>query len=156
MRQLESKIFNVLEQPIKQIGYELVGCEYIDQGGSSILRIYVDKDGGIGLADCQNVINFIDPLLDVEDIIQGKYNLEVSSPGENRPLFTIEQITRHIGEIIQIKLKVMQNGRRNFKGKLVNVDRQNIEMEIDNSKIKFIFDSIDKANLIFVGDVDNE
>ena len=150
MRQLESKIFKVLEQHIAKIGYELIGCEYIAQGSNSILRIYVDSDMGVSLDDCQKVIDYVDPLLDVEDIVQGKYNLEVSSPGENRPLFTHAQFAKYTGEIVHVRLKHALDGRRNFKGKLVSVDEKNIEVEIDSKLFNITFDSIDKANLVFV------
>ena len=149
MKHLEYKIFGVLEKPISGIGYELIGCQYIVLGGQNLLRLYIDSDHGIGLEDCQKVMKFVNPVLDVEDIIRGKYNLEVSSPGENRQLFTLSQFKKYIGENIRVKLKDLQNGRRNFKGKLVEVDGNNIIIEVDEKKFTFIFEDIDKANLIF-------
>jgi ribosome maturation factor RimP len=150
MKHLEYKIFNILEQPIEKIGYELTGCEYIVQGGYALLRIYIDSDKGIGLGDCQKVMKFVNPLLDVEDIIRGKYNLEVSSPGENRILFTLDHYKKYIGENIKVRLKELKNGRRNCKGRLVKVDGQDITIEVDQHKFSFAFEDVEKANLIFI------
>ncbi len=148
MKIFENKIFQLLDSPISKMGYELSGCEYIAQGRNSILRLYVDKEGGINLDDCKEVMTFVNPLLDVEDLIQGKYNLEISSPGENRPLFSIEHFKRYIGREIQVKLAIPRDGRRNFKGELMNVNEKEVTISVDGKDISLELEMIDKANLV--------
>ena len=148
MKIIENKIFKLLEPHISNIGYELAGCEYIAQGRNTILKIFIDKDQGINLDDCKEVLKFVNPLLDVEDIIQGKYNLEISSPGANRPLSSIQHFKKYINNTVLVKMGTPINGRRNFKGELLSVTESSVKMLVDDKNVVLEFDLIDKANLV--------
>jgi len=89
---------------VAAIGYELLGIELNQNGHGSILRVYIDKDDGIMIDDCVLVSQQLAGLLDVEDPIKGNYELEVSSPGLDRPLFTIEQFNKFVGDTVKLKL----------------------------------------------------
>ena len=88
---------DLLESVVSGMGYEFVGYELHGRGSGKVLRVYIDKKGGVMLDDCSRVSYQISAILDVEDPIQGHYSLEVSSPGLNRPLFTLEHYQQQIG-----------------------------------------------------------
>jgi ribosome maturation factor RimP len=110
------------------------------QGHSGLLRVYIDAEDGIQLK--------LSGVLDVEDVIKGKYQLEVSSPGLDRPLFTAEHFERFQGHKARLKLTVPLEGQRKFKGTLRGVKNDQVVLEIDNEEISLPLSAIDKANLI--------
>lgn len=126
----------------------MLGIEYVSQGKHSVLRIYIDKEGGILVDDCEAVSRQASAILDVEDPISSEYTLEVSSPGMDRPLFTLEQFASHAGEQVKIKLRSPFEGRRNFQGLLRGVEEQDVVVQVDNQEFLLPIDSIDKANII--------
>lgn len=147
-RKVENTVNALLQEPIKKLGYELVGCEYTFQYGKRILRLYIDKDGNTNLNDCQKVMAYAEPLLNVEEIVNEKFSLEVSSPGLNRPLFTIEHFKKHVGDAVKIKMHSMVEGRRNFTGKIDKVEESSIKLLVDEHYYTLPWADIDKANLI--------
>ncbi|TAL59578.1 MAG: ribosome maturation factor RimP, partial [Legionella sp.] len=122
-------------------------CEYLSQGKHSLLRIYIDKEDGIGIEDCQKVSRQISALLDVEDPIPGNYSLEVSSPGIPRPLFTSWQYNRYIGESVQVKTFKPVNGKRKLIGDIVSASDTTLVLAINNEHQEILFSNIVKANL---------
>jgi len=138
----------LIEPTVVALGYEFVGIEYLSQGKHSILRVYIDSDDGITLDDCSKLSHQISGLLDVEDVIQGHFNLEVSSPGLDRPLFTLEHFQRFIGSEIKINLSMPVENRRKLTGRLCSVDEKEIVLNVDNADIRLHFDNIEKANLV--------
>ena len=153
MRQAPAKLQAVIQPSVENLGYELVGIEYLPQGRHSLLRIYIDSENGITIDDCEKASHQISGLLDVEDVVHGQYYLEVSSPGLDRPLFTEEQFQRFSGQPVKLKLSVPLNGRRKLKGIIRGVSNGNIELEVndeqlDEKEVAVPFSSIDKANLI--------
>jgi len=146
--EIERRVDHLLRGSLVKMGLELVGCQYISQGRHSILRIYIDKEGGTNLDDCQKVMAYVNPLLAVEAILPGQYRLEVSSPGLDRPLFTLEQFRQYIGSMIQLRMVLPIMGRRNFKGKLVEVKTSMIVILADGEQIELSVNGIDKANLL--------
>lgn len=133
---------------INRLGYELIGCEYLSQGRHSLLRVYIDSPDGITLDDCQRVSEQLSAILDVEDPIKGQYSLEVSSPGLDRPLFTLPQYQKFIGHKIKIRMSIPIENRRNFVGVLTAVNDEQIVVAVDNVMFYLPFDHIEKANLI--------
>ncbi len=134
---------------VMAMGYEFVGCELQRQGRGSTLRIYIDNEQGITLADCSKVSHQVSAMLDVEDPIQGEYNLEISSPGLNRPLFDIAQYKKFIGSRIKVRTHNPFNNQRNFVGILQQVDETNdIHLLIDTKEVVLPFSSIEKARVI--------
>ena len=130
------------------LGYECWGIEFSSQGRHSMLRVYIDKEGGVLVDDCAIVSRQISGILDVEDPISSEYTLEVSSPGMERPLFTIEQFASFAGEQVKIKLRSPFEGRRNFQGFLRGVEEQDVVVQVDEHEYLLPIDLIDKANII--------
>ncbi len=143
---VQDEIEQLIQPTIESMGYELWGCEYLAQGRHSLLRIYIDKAGGIGIEDCEQVSHQVSSILDVEDPIPGNYSLEVSSPGIPRPLFHGWQYERHIGQTIQFKLFKPVEGKRKFSGTIVSASDV-LVLDIDGTQQEFNFSNIVKANL---------
>ena len=113
-----------------------------------LLRIYIDHADGILIDDCEKVSRQISGVLDVEDPIAAEYTLEVSSPGMDRPLFTLTQFASHAGEQVKIKLRSPFEGRRNFQGLLRGVEEEDVVVQVDDHEFLLPIDLIDKANII--------
>ena len=141
-------LFDLFEPEIIAIGYELLGIELNQNGHGSILRVYIDKDEGITVDDCVLVSQQLTGLLDVEDPISGNYNLEVSSPGLDRPLFTLDQFKKIIGETVKLKLYEKYNGRKRFVGILKSVDNEEVVISSDDEEYNVPFGIIDRARLV--------
>lgn len=137
----------LLAPVIESLGYQCWGVEFISQGKHSLLRVFIEHDDGIGIEDCQKVSEQISALLDVEDPISYEYTLEVSSPGMDRPLFTLEQFEQYIGENAKIKLRAPFEGKRNFTGLLQGIEDQYVVLRVDNQEYLLPVELIDKANV---------
>ncbi len=134
---------------VEPMGYELVGVEYLSgyQGGN-LLRVYIDNEQGIQMEDCTRVSHQLSGVLDVEDPIQGEYNLEVSSPGMDRPLFDEAHFKRFAGHLVAIRLIPGIEKRRKYKGVLKGMDDGNVLLEVEGELISLPLDSISEARLI--------
>lgn len=144
LEQLQAMLAPVVES----LGYQCWGIEFISQGRHSLLRVYIDHANGILIDDCEAVSRQVSAVLDVEDPISSEYTLEVSSPGMDRPLFTLEQFAGHVGEQVKIKLRSPFEGRRNFQGLLRGVEEQDVVVLVDDHEFLLPIDLIDKANII--------
>jgi ribosome maturation factor RimP len=133
---------------VEQLGCELWGHQYFQQGRYSTLRIYIDGPAGVTVEDCQRVSAQVRAVLDVENPITGQYSLEVSSPGLDRALFTQAHYERFVGHRIQLKLHSPIDERRNFTGTLQAVANNSITMNVDGIEYQLSFDTIEKANLV--------
>lgn len=138
----------LLAPVIEALGYVCWGVEYISQGRHSLLRVYIDHPNGILVEDCEKVSRQVSGVLDVEDPITNEYTLEVSSPGMDRPLFTLEQFAAHAGEQIKVKLRSPFDGRRNFQGLLRGVEDQDVVVQVDEHEYLLPIEMIDKANVV--------
>ncbi|EGH11384.1 ribosome maturation protein RimP [Pseudomonas syringae pv. theae ICMP 3923] len=138
----------LLAPVVVALGYQCWGIDFSSQGKHSVLRIYIDKEGGVLVDDCAIVSRQISGVLDVEDPISTEYTLEVSSPGMERPLFTIEQFASYAGEQVRIKLRSPFEGRRNFQGLLRGVEEQDVVVQVEDHEFLLPIDLIDKANII--------
>ncbi|ENQ0984915.1 TPA: ribosome maturation factor RimP [Pseudomonas aeruginosa] len=138
----------LLAPVVEALGYECWGVEFISQGRHSVLRVYIDRPEGILIDDCEAVSRQVSGILDVEDPISGEYTLEVSSPGMDRPLFTLEQFAKHAGEQVKIRLRSPYEGRCNYQGILRGVEEQDVVVLVDDHEYLLPIDSIDKANII--------
>jgi len=141
-------LLDLFEPEITAMGFELLGIELIKNGHISLLRVYIDKFEGVNIDDCVLVSQQLTGLLDVKDPIKGQYNLEVSSPGIDRPLFTDEQLKKHIGHIVMIKLREKYRGKRKITGILEAVDNLRIIIKCDENNEKIPSELIDKAKLV--------
>ena len=143
------QILNELLQPlVEDLGYEFIGLEYNPNPKHSLLRIYIDHENGVGIQDCETVSRETAALLDVKDPIRSHYNLEVSSPGLDRPLFTPAHFSEFTGSEVQINLFAPQDGRRKFSGPILSAGESSVNIEQDGSEVTLDYDNIAKAKLI--------
>ncbi|MFW5426598.1 MAG: ribosome maturation factor RimP [Methylophagaceae bacterium] len=145
---VSDQIEQLIEVPIETLGYELVGVEYIKNGGNTILRIYIDSEQGISIEDCERVSHQVSGILEVEEPITSAYSLEVSSPGFDRPLFKERDFIRFAGSEVKITMKLPVQGRRNFKGSLQGVSDGSILVEVDGEVYDLPLTKLSKARLI--------
>ncbi|MCW8934356.1 MAG: ribosome maturation factor RimP [Gammaproteobacteria bacterium] len=142
-------IWSIIEPVVEGMGYEVVDIEYRPHPTDGLLRIYIDGPNGIVLEDCSAVSLQISSVLDVEDPIPGQFNLEVSSPGMDRPLRKIADFERFTGSTVKIKLTVPTlEGQRNFTGKLKGIESEDVVLEMDGETHYLALDSIDKARIV--------
>lgn len=134
------------------VGMELWGIEFLSQGKHSILRVYIDSENGVTIDNCEAASHQVSGILDVEDPINGEYNLEVSSPGMDRPLFNFDQFAAYEGELIKVRLQMAVNGMRNFTGKLLEAKDDALTFQVDNQQLTVSINQIDKANLVPIFD----
>jgi len=139
----------MLRPAVEEVGKELLGIEYISAGNNSVLRLFIDHENGIDVDDCAEVSRQVGAILDVEDPINSEFNLEVSSPGLDRPLFDKSHYEAVIGEVIEAKLSIPLNGRRKFKGVLVAIENDTLIVTVDSEDYDLVLGNIVKANLVF-------
>lgn len=140
--------WQLLEPDLRDIGYELIEVEYTRQGGAVLLRLFIDKEeGGITLDDCTRAAHVLNPLLDEAAFIEGRYLLEVSSPGWNRPVRKLEHFQRFIGEILRVTTHAPLEGRTKFKGMLKHVDTDMICLDVAGQEVTLHLENIKKARL---------
>ncbi|XTZ38910.1 ribosome maturation factor RimP [Salmonella enterica] len=147
MSTLEQKLTEMITAPVEALGYELVGIEFV-RGRTSTLRIYIDSENGITVDDCADVSHQVSAVLDVEDPITVAYNLEVSSPGLERPLFTAEHYMRFKGEEVSLVLRMAVQNRRKWQGIIKDVDGEMITVTVEGKDEVFALSNIQKANLV--------
>jgi ribosome maturation factor RimP len=133
---------------VTALGYELWGIEFHSHSHTPVLRVFIDSENGINVDDCAAASRQISGVLDVEDPISSEYTLEVSSPGMDRPLFTLDQFQRYQGETIKVKLRAPFEGRRNFRGRLTGVEGDEVIVVVDAHEYLLPIELIDKANVI--------
>lgn len=149
MRKSEALVAQLIEPTVQALGVELWGVEHGQQGKFSVLRIYIDSEEGITIDDCERVSRQVSAILDVEDPISGEYTLEVSSPGIDRPLFTLEQYQHFVGELVNIRTRGPIDGRRKFKGTITEVGDGLVVVEIDGETFKLPHADIEKATVVY-------
>ncbi len=139
----------IFEPVIQSMGYELVGIEFSGGSQHGTLRVYIDRESGVNIDDCAAISHQISGILDVEEPIQQAYDLEVSSPGVDRPLFKLEDYERFTGCTAKIKMAVALDGRKNFKGELQGVSQPRyVKIEVDGKGYELPLSDIAKANLV--------
>jgi len=144
-------LVGLLEPVISAMGYEMLGIEQVSRGRDSLVRVYIDRDQGITLADCERVSGQVTGVLDVEDPIRGSYHLEVSSPGVERPLFTLEQCGRYLGRDIRVRLRSKLEGRRKLSGKLLELNDAVLVIDEEGTRYEVPAEMIDRAYLVADG-----
>jgi len=148
------KQVEVLAEPLcESEGLELVHVEYQREPGGKILRLYIDRAAGVGLDDCVNVSRQLNDLLDVHLDNIGPYNLEVTSPGPERPLSKLQDYERFKGRKAKIKTLQPINDQKNFTGIILGVAAEQIKLSSNEKTVGIPFGDISKARLV---DVDGE
>jgi len=146
---ITGQITDLIESILLELGFELVDVDYLSEHGKWVLRIYIDKAGGVTIDDCARISWELGDLIDIKDIVRHKYVLEVSSPGLNRPLKKEADFARVIGKKVKVKMRMPVNGRRNFSGYLKDVRDHIIYIEDEGGLIALSWPEIDKANLVY-------
>ena len=132
MAKIEEKVEQLVKDPIEKLGYSLYDVEYVKEGPEYYLRIYIDKESGIDLNDCEKVSNEINEILDKADYIKEQYYLEVSSPGIEIKLRKYKHLEQNISKNVEIKLfKKDNNGKKEYTGKLKAFNQEEIIIETD-------------------------
>lgn len=142
------KLNEMLQPLVEDLGYEFVGLEYNPNPKHSVLRIYIDREEGVGISDCEIVSRETAALLDVKDPIKSHYNLEVSSPGLDRPLFTLAHFTEFSGQEVKINLFAPLDGRRKFQGLILAVSDTGVSVDQDGTEVSLDINNIAKARLV--------
>lgn len=138
----------LIEPVVQALGCDLWGVEYFQAGQRSVLRVYIDKAGGVDIDDCQRISRQLGSVFDVEDPMGGEYTLEVSSPGLDRPLYTLAQYEKLAGEQIALQLRFPFEGQRKFKGLLKGVEAEDVVLVVGEQEYLFPFESIEKAKVV--------
>jgi len=138
----------LLEPTVEALGYELSDLELSFAGGSGVLRLFIDRPEGIRVEDCEAVSRQISGLLDVENPIQGDYDLEVSSPGMDRKLVKPAHFDRFAGQPVKGKFRAMIDGRRRFAGVLIGRDGDKARLQVDGTELTVPIDDIELIRLV--------
>lgn len=152
---ITTKLTVLAEKILRSLRMELVDLEYRREGRNMVLRLFIDRDGGVTLDDCALVSRELSEELDVEDLIPDKYTLEVSSPGLNRPLKAEADYQRYIGRTIKVRTKELTsdekgNKRRTFLGELLSFSSGTISVRLREGQLAEIpLEKVEKANLEF-------
>ena len=144
---LRERLSALIEPLLQRLGYELVELEYSAGRSHAAVRLFIDREAGVTLDDCEKVSREVSTLLDVEDPIPSAYTLEVSSPGFDRVLRTQAHFGRFVGSRVFVELKEPRAGRRRYTGKLLTVDEGGIALEVDRERVTVSFAEIGKARL---------
>ena len=141
-------INEIIERVTAREGLELVHWETVGPRNHFVLRIFIDKPGGVTINDCERVSNQVGTLFDVEDLIPNQYTLEVSSPGIERGLYKRADYERFTGSRVRLRTVEPINGQRNFKGTLLGISGDTVSLEADAAgRIDIPFEQIAKANI---------
>lgn len=142
-------LLNDLVAPVvTTLGYELWGIEYTSQGKQSLVCVYIDSPEGVDVEDCAKISRQISSIFDVEEPISGEYTLQVSSPGMDRRLFSLDQCGQFIGENVKVKLRSPFEGRRNFSGQMTGIEGDEVVVAVDDHEYLLPFEQIDKMNIV--------
>ena len=146
-KEIVERVRPIADRILMNEGMELVELEYRREARGWVLRLTIDKEGGITLDDCSRVSQEVGRELDVEDFISAPYTLEVSSPGLTRPLRSEKDFIKHRNRLIKLRTVDPINSRQQFKGKLLGVSNNQIELEMEGGIVQIPLAKIAKANL---------
>jgi ribosome maturation factor RimP len=152
-REIVEQVRAMIHPIVLNEGMEVVDIEYRRESGGWILRLILDKEGGVTLDDCTRVSQEVGRSLDVEDILQTSYTLEVSSPGLTRPLKTEKDFMKYLHRLVKVKTVDPIQNRRQFKGKLLGVSENEVEIEVEREIFQIPLSNVAKANLEIDQDV---
>lgn len=146
---IKERVFEIADTVLEDIGFELIDVEYLTMHGRWVLRLYIDKEGGVTIDDCVSVSRELGDLLDIKDVIEHEYVLEVSSPGLDRPLKREKDFIRFTGNKIKCRTAAPVNGQKNFAGVLKDFREGIIYIDTGDSLAELPLEDIEKANLVY-------
>jgi ribosome maturation factor RimP len=141
-------LVDLLHPVVTAMGYELWGIEQLSEGHATLLRVYIEHESGITLEDCTRVSRQVAAVLDVEDPVAGAYRLEISSPGLDRPLFTLDHFSRFIGEQVRVHLRQKFEDRKRISGQISHIEDDKVTIDSDGTEYTISASLIEKANLL--------
>ncbi|WP_372613600.1 ribosome maturation factor RimP [Halomonas sp.] len=144
----DAALYALIEPVVTAMGFELWAIDLMSQGRHSRLVIYIDNPDGVNVDDCADVSRQVGAVLDVEDPIRSEFRLEVSSPGLDRPLYTLDHFQRFQGHLIDLKLRQPFEGKRKFRGVLAGVEEDDVLLQMDGEEYCFPIDGIDQARVV--------
>ena len=147
-KRVVNEVSHFAEPLLDSWGLEIVDVEFVFEAGRWVLRIYMDKEGGVTLDDCAEVSRELGDLIDAENIIESRYVLEVSSPGLNRPLKKERDFVRSIGKLVKMTMVQSVDNRRNFTGRVSDVKAGIVRLSVDdNHLVELPLRDVEKARL---------
>ncbi len=145
------RAWTLLEPILVRDGFEIVEVEWAREAGGQVLRVYIDRPGGVTIDDCQAVSRTVDPILEVEDLVEGAWQLEVSSPGLDRPLRKPADFARFAGQRAKVRthgpVETGTGPRRNWSGILKGFSDGMVEIDVDGRLHRIPHDQIARAHL---------
>lgn len=148
MQTLEQKVSDLITPILNDLGFQLWGIKYIRNPKRPTLQIFIEKEGGVTIDDCQEASLQINSILDVEDVIKSAYHLEVSSPGMDRILFTFEQLSAYVGKQISLEVSLPVVNRKRFRGTLEKIDGDILVMNVGNEVYEIAYPNVSKAQVV--------
>jgi ribosome maturation factor RimP len=148
MTKKEQELEALLSPTVTALGLRVWGIEYLAQGQRSVLRIYIDRDEGVTIDDCEKVSKQVSELLDVEGTLTNRYTLEVSSPGMDRLLFKPEQYAESIGETVDVRLNYPFEGRRRVVGALAGLENDEVVVRVEDSEYLIPLNNVQRARIV--------
>lgn len=148
VQQVQAELKALVEPVVEGLGFELWGVEYLAHGTNAKVNVYIDSPDGVDVDDCAAVSRQLSAQFDVEDLIQLRYTLEVSSPGMDRRLFTREQFRAFAGANIKVSLKSLYEGRKRFSGVLCGIEDDDVVVRCGDEEFLFPFEDIERARVV--------
>lgn len=153
-KRIESEIEGLISPVLSRNHVELVDVTYRFEGGRWVLRVFIDKPGGVTVGDCAFISHQIEDLIEMEEVIPLRYFLEVSSPGLDRVLKREADFQRFCGEMAKVRTREAVGGRRNFKARILRCEQGVVELEDEEgNRFAFSLDAIERARLAFSGKI---
>ncbi len=149
--EIHARLMEMLTPLCQARDLEIWGLDLLFAAGGRhrIVRVYLDSAEGVGIDECAEVSRHLSLALDVEDIIPGAFTLEVSSPGLERPFFSLEQMGGYVGQTVRIRLEKPLDGRKNFKGRLIAIAPPTFTLADDAGTFELNWEDVGKANLVY-------
>ncbi len=144
---VEKEVSSLLEPLVCELGLDLVQVQYSREGGRWILRLFIDRDGGVGLDDCSLVSQRVELVLDLHDPIPHRYTLEVSSPGVERPIRGEKDIHRFQGQKVQVRAYAPVRGRKKWGGRLLGLEQGQLWLEVDGDRLAIPWEQVARISL---------
>ena len=147
MNDIKESLFQTLNEVVEKQGIRVINISISGASNSPNIKIIIDSNDGINLENCSFVSKITGDLIKINNYFTDDYNLEVSSPGVNRQLFSIDDFNLYLGSLVKIKLKKQINNQKNFLGKIKSLKNDTIILSIDNEDVEIDFKNIKKANI---------
>jgi ribosome maturation factor RimP len=144
-----NRISDLVEPILDEMGFELVDVEYLSHHGKWVLRLFIDKEGGVTIDDCVRVSREVGDVIDIKEVVTHEYTLEVSSPGIDRPLRKEKDFVKAIGKKVKVRMITPLNGRRSFTGYLKDFKNSTLYVEMENAPVALRWADVEKVNIVY-------